>query len=257
LIITIANQKGGVGKTVTAINLAAALGGLKKRSTLLVDMDPQGHSSLSFLQTRNERKTIYSVFRQECDIRDAIISIKEEGIDLLPSEIELAKVERDLVSEIDGQFRLKDILTPLINEYEFILVDTPPALGMLTINCLVAAQHLVVPIQSSYLSLEGTDDLLDTVDKIRARFNPGLRLLGALVTIHDRRTVLGQDSVNRVRQIFGDAAFSTVISKSVRLEESPAYRLSIFRHAPESISAEEYLKLSEEVIERVNASRSS
>ena len=254
--IAIVNQKGGVGKTTIAINLSASLA-REGRRVLLVDMDPQGHSSLSFLQSGNERRTIYSVFRQECEIRDAIFPVKEEGIDLLPADIDLAKIERDLISEIDGPFRLKDLLAPLKQDYEFILVDTPPALGMLTINCLVAAEHLVVPIQSSYLSLEGTDDLLDTVDKVRVRFNPELSLLGALITIHDRRTVLGKDAVKRVRQIFGETAFSTIISKSVRLEESPAYRISIFRHAPDSVSAQEYLQLSEEVIERVNASRPS
>jgi chromosome partitioning protein len=245
-----------VGKTVTAINLAAALGS-RQRSTLLVDMDPQGHSSLSFPVAADGRRTVYGIFRQECAVRDAILSVKEEGIDLLTSDIELAKIERDLVGEIDGHFRLKDILAPIARDYEFIVIDTPPALGMLTINCLVAADYLIVPIQSSYLSLEGTEDLLDTVDKIRARFNPNLRILGALVTIHDKRTVLGQDAVRRIKEMFGDAAFETLISKSVRLEESPAYRESIFRYAPDSVSAEEYLRLSEEVIERVNASRPS
>jgi len=256
LIITIANQKGGVGKTVTAINLSSALG-LKKFSTLLIDMDPQGHSSMSFSTDGLPDRTIYSVFREECSIRDAISSVKDEGIDLLPSDIELAKVERDLISEFDGQFSLKDMLAQIKDEYEFIIIDTPPALGMLTINCLVAADYVLVPIQSSYLSLEGTEDLLDTVEKVRSRFNHDLKILGALITIHDRRTILGQDAVRRVQQTFGSYVFSSIISRSVRLEESPAYRESIFRYAPNSVSAEEYMRLSEEVIERVSTPRSS
>ena len=256
MIITIANQKGGVGKTVTAINLSAALGKLG-RSTLLVDMDPQGHSSLSFVEELTERLSVYHAFRGEAGIRDTIVSVKDEGIDLLPSGIDLAKVERDLVAEIDGHFRLKDLLGEVKGDYEFVLIDTPPALGMLTINCLVAADYLLVPVQSSYLSLEGTEDLLDTVERIRARFNSSLKLLGALVTIHDRRTVLGQDAVNRVKSMFGELVFDTIIGKSVRLEESPAYRESIHRYAPSSVSADEYSRLAEEVLHRVNSSGSS
>ena len=256
MIITVANQKGGVGKTVTAINLAAALG-YKRRSTLLVDMDPQGHSTLSFISQPTDRETIHAVFRGDANVRSVIKSIKEEGIDLLPSGITLAKVERDLVTEIDGQFRLKDILSPIKHDYEFIIIDTPPALGMLTINCLVSADFLIIPVQSSYLSLEGTEDLLDTVTKIRSRLNPKLSILGALVTIHDSRTVLGRDAVSRITGIFGTGVFSTIISRSVRLEESPAYKESILRYSPKSESAKEFISLSEEVVARVSASGSS
>lgn len=256
MIITVANQKGGVGKTITAINLSAALGAVK-RSTLLVDMDPQGHSTLSFVEMPPEQPTIYSVFRGEVDVRGAVKSVKEEGIDLLPTSISLAKMERDLITEIDGQFRLKDILSPIKNDYEFIIIDTPPALGMLTINCLVAADAVLIPVQSSYLSLEGTEDLLDTIAKIKSRLNQKLIILGALITIHDVRTVLGKDSIERVKRIFGDRVFSTVISRSVRLEESPAYRESILRYAPNSDSATEFNELCKEVIERVSAARPS
>lgn len=244
-----------MGKTVTAINLAAALGH-ERCSTLLIDMDPQGHSSISFGVSEDSRN-LYDVFRTEADVRDSILSIKEEGIDILPANINLSKIERDLVTEIDGHFRLRDFLSPIAQDYEFILIDTPPALGMLTVNCLVAADFILIPIQSSYLSLEGTEDLLDTIQKVRLHFNPSLKILGALITIHDRRTVLGQDSVKRIEHLFGDKVFSTIISKSVRLEESPAYRESIFRFSPSSISAKEYRRLGKEVITRVNASRTS
>lgn len=254
MIITIANQKGGVGKTITSINLAAALG-QQKKNTLLVDMDPQGHSTLCFLRDQGEFVSIYSVFRNEAGIAEAMIAVKEEGIHLLGADIALAKVERDLVTEVDGHFRLKDILEKIQNDFDYIIVDTPPALGMLTINCLVAADFVLIPIQSSYLSLEGTEDLLDTIQKVRERFNPVLTILGALITIHDKRTVLGKDAIQRVGNMFGDKFFETMISKSVRLEESPAYRESIFRYAPDSVSAEEYLSLSREVIKRVESSR--
>ncbi len=256
LIVTIANQKGGVGKTITSINLAAALGA-QRCKTLLVDMDPQGHSSLSFIDKLDGRLSIQSVFRGEASLVDVIRPVTDENIDILPSSIALSKVERDLVTEIDGHFKLKDLIVQVAGDYDFVIIDTPPALGMLTINCLVATDYVIIPIQSSYLSLEGTDDLLETIQKIRNRFNPKLRILGALITIHDRRTILGKDIKNRIKEVFSKQVFSTIIHRAVRLEECPAYRESIFRYAPKSASAEEYRRLGKEVIKRVGTSRSA
>lgn len=252
MIISIANQKGGVGKTVTSINLAAALG-REGFATLLMDLDPQGHSTVCYADGTVEFEELVRVFRGEMKIGDAIIKIKEESIDLVPSGISLAKVERDLIAEVDGHFALKDIMAPIKDSYDFVIIDTPPALGMLTINCLVASDFVLIPVQSSYLSLEGTDDLLETISKVKARFNPDLDILGAVITIHDRRTVLGKDVAQRIQSLFGEKFISTMISKSVRLEESPAYRESIFRYAPESLSAQEYRQLCTEVLARVKA----
>jgi chromosome partitioning protein len=251
MIVAIANQKGGVGKTTTAINLAAALS-LRGRPTLLVDLDPQGNSSMSYVDMRTVQRSVYDVLVDpSCGFRDVILSTPQAHLSLAPARIGLAKLEAKLVGELDAHFRLKDRLEPLREDYPYIVIDCPPTLGLLTVNALVAASHLLIPIQSSYFALEGTDDLLETVEKVRARANPGLQILGAVITMHDRRTALARDIRSQIHKVFGEKVFKTLITKSVRLEESPAYKESIFSFAPESSGATEYYSLSEEVIERV------
>ena len=174
----------------------------------------------------------------------------DEYLHVAPARISLAKLEGKLLGEFDGHYRLRDELKSIVKNYEFIVIDTPPALGLLTVNALVFATHLLVPIQSSYLSLEGTDDLLETVDRIRRQVNRRLQLLGVLITLHDNRTILGRDVVAQVREVFGEKVFQTIISKSVRLEESPAYKKSIFTHAPRSSGAKQYAELGIEVMQR-------
>jgi chromosome partitioning protein len=250
IVIAIANQKGGVGKTTTAINLAAALA-MRGRRTLLVDLDPQSNSSMSYLEVRSLERSMYDVLADGVPITDVIAGTGVPNLDIAPSRIALAKLESKLVGELDGHFRLKDRLAKIQDQYDFVIVDTPPALGLTTVNALVAATHLLIPVQSSYFALEGTDDLLETVEKIRARPNPDLKLLGAVVTLHDKRTTLARDVQKAVGGVFGDRVFQTTISKSIRLEESPAHKESIFTFAPQSSGAYEYYRLCEEVIERV------
>jgi len=250
MIVSIANQKGGVGKTTTAINLAAALA-MRGRRTLLIDMDPQSNSSMSYLDIRTIERSLYDVLSDtQCALANVVVESSVKNLSVAPARIALAKLEAKLVGEMDAHFRLKDRLEPIREEYEFIVIDCPPTLGLLTANALVASSHLLVPIQSSYFALEGTDDLLETVEKVRARANPDLRLLGVLITMHDRRTAIARDIRNQIRTVFGDLVFATVISKSVRLEESPAYKEPIFTFAPESSGATEYYRLCEEVIDR-------
>ncbi len=252
MILAIANQKGGVGKTTTAINLAAALA-LRKHKTLLIDLDPQANSSLSFVDLRQVHRSMYDVFvDHSVTLREVVLPTTIQHLSVAPARIALAKLEARMTGELDAPFRLKDQLVgDLVEEFPHVIVDCPPALGLLTVNALVAATHLLIPIQSSYFALEGTDDLLETIEKVRQRPNPELRILGVVITMHDRRTALGRDIREQIRKVFGEKVFRTVISKSVRLEESPAYRESIFTFAPESSGATEYYSLCEEVMDRV------
>ena len=252
MIIAIANQKGGVGKTTTAINVAAALAN-KGHRTLLIDLDPQANSTMSFLDSRKIENSMYEALSEPEVHLDTVIlpANKTDNLHVAPSSISLAKIEPKLLGEFDSYYRLKDEVETLGDRYEYIIIDTPPTLGIITVNAMVAATHVLIPIQSSYFALEGTDDLLETIDRIKMRANPELQILGAVLTLFDKRTRLSRDIQEQVEEAFGDKLFDTVISKSVRLEESPAYRESIFSFAPSSSGAFEYYRLSEEILSRV------
>jgi chromosome partitioning protein len=254
-ILAVANQKGGVGKTTTSINLAAALA-LKKKKTLLIDLDPQANATIAFFTPDELQATMYDVFSDHPAEMSKIIRPTKDGyLFVAPSRLALARLEQQLAGQFDAPFKLKDALTPIAKEFDFIVIDNPPALGILTVNAMVAATHLLVPIQAAYFAIEGTDDLLETYGRIRSRPNPDLKIVGVVITLYDKRTNISRDTHEQMRATFGDALFKTRITKNVRLEESPAYKETIFSYAPKSSGAEEYRKLAQEVLQRVQEDR--
>lgn len=254
-IITIANQKGGVGKTTTAINLSAALAQRGKR-TLLIDLDPQANSTIAFFDSSEVSVTMYEVLgERRAEMASAIKASKHPMLFVGPGRLALAKLEQQLAGQFEAPYKLKDALTPVLKDYDYVVVDTPPSLGILTVNALVASTHLLVPIQAAYFAIEGTDDLLETYERIRARPNPDLKVLGVVITLFDKRTNISRDTHGQIRSVFGSVLFKTKIGKNVRLEESPAFKETIFTFAPKSPGALEYRKLASEVIQRVEEDR--
>jgi chromosome partitioning protein len=254
-IITVANQKGGVGKTTTAINLSAAIAA-KGRRTLLIDLDPQANSTIAFFDMGEVKMSMFDVLGDaRTPMAEVIKPTKDAMLHVGGGRLALAKLETVLAGQFDAPYRLKDALAPVLKDYDYVVIDTPPSLGILTVNALVASTHLLVPIQAAYFAIEGTDDLLETYERIRARPNPQLKMLGVVITLYDKRTNISKDTHGQIRAVFGEVLFKTKIAKNVRLEESPAYKETILTFAPKSPGAVEYKKLAVEVLQRVEESR--
>ena len=249
-ILAIINQKGGVGKSTTAVNLAAALGAMNKE-VLLVDLDPQGNATSGYgIDKRSLDGCVYDVLLGETPVEEVILACVGKGVDVLPSTINLAGAEVELVNEMARENRLKSALGSLRGRYDFILIDCPPSLGLLTINALVAADKLLVPIQCEFYALEGVTKLLDSMKRVKSMLNPSLDIYGIVLTMYDSRTNLSNQVVSEVQSFFGDTVFKTLIPRTVKLSEAPSYGQPILDYAPENKGAEAYNDLAREVIAR-------
>jgi chromosome partitioning protein len=247
-IISIANQKGGVGKTTTAINLSSLLAAAEKR-TLLVDIDPQANSS-SGLSVTNQQISVYDVLADRVRINDAIISTFMPFLDLLPSNINLVGAEIELVDVEGREAKLKNALKEIGNNYDFILIDCPPSLGLLTLNALTASDSVLIPVQCEYFALEGLGQLLNTINIVKKHFNPELAIEGVLLTMFDSRLRLSHQVAEEVRKYFGDKVYNTVIHRNVRISEAPSYGKPIILYDAISSGAKNYMSLAAELLER-------
>lgn len=249
-ILGIINQKGGVGKSTTAVNLAAALGSAGKQ-VLLVDLDPQGNATSGLGIDKGEiTRCIYDLLLNDTPLHEVIIPDVATGLDLIPATINLAGAEVELVSEMARENRLKDTLGSLRGKYDYILIDCPPSLGLLTVNALVASDKLIIPIQCEFYALEGVTKLLDSMKRVKSRLNPSLDIFGILLTMYDGRTMLARQVAKEVRSFFGKQVFETIIPRTVKLSEAPSYGLPITEYDPHGRGAESYTALAKEVINR-------
>ncbi|MBP2019495.1 chromosome partitioning protein [Symbiobacterium terraclitae] len=250
-VIAIANQKGGVGKTTTAVNLSACLAELGKR-VLLIDIDPQGNATSGIGVDRKRLKaSVYDVLLDEMPLLDAVVETRVRGLHLLPATIDLAGAEIELVPRISRETRLKSALDPVRDQFDFVLMDCPPSLGLLTINALTAADSILIPIQCEYYALEGLTQLMDTFRLVREALNPALEVEGVVLTMFDGRTNLSIQVVEDVKRYFKGQVYRSIITRNVRLSEAPSHGLPITMYDARSKGAEAYMELAREVIERV------
>ena len=254
-IVAIANQKGGVGKTTSAINLAASLAVLEYR-TLLVDADPQANSTSGLgINPKDVKAGVYECMVEGVDPKDVIIKNDLKYLDILPSHIDLVGAEVEMVNIERREEKMRDALGKVKSEYDFIILDCSPSLGLITINALTAADSVIIPVQCEYFALEGLGKLLNTIKIIQTRLNPALEIEGILLTLYDSRTSLGNQVVEEVRTHFKNIAFNTIIPRNVKLSESPSFGLPAIVHDAESKGAMSYLSLAREILEKNGKSK--
>lgn len=250
-VAAIVNQKGGVGKSTTAVNLAATLGGEGKQ-VLLIDLDPQGNATSGYGLDKNQREQcVYNALLGETPLETLIEPVEVEHVFVVPSTIQLAGAEIELVSAFSRETKLKQVLQPVLGDFDFVIIDCPPSLGLLTINALTAADGVIIPVQCEYYALEGLTKLLESVRLVRTHLNPRLEVFGVLMTMFDARTKLSQQVVEEVKDFFGDKVFDTVIPRSVRLSEAPSFGQPATLYDPSGRGTAAYRWLAKEVIDRV------
>jgi chromosome partitioning protein len=247
-VIALANQKGGVGKTTTSVNLGACLADLKQR-VLLIDLDPQGNATSGLgIEKRNIKKSVYDVLINDVPLKEVIQPSSHPGLDIAPTTIALSGAELELTNLMARETRLKDAFGDIRNHYDFILIDCPPSLGLLTINAFTAADSILIPVQSEYYALEGLSQLQNTINLVRKHFNPDMKIEGVLLTMYDRRTNLGQQVNAEVQKAFGNLVYRTIIPRNVRLSEAPSHGLAIVDYDRRSTGAQVYQQLAKEVL---------
>lgn len=249
-VLAIANQKGGVGKTTTSVNLAASLK-VTRKSVLLIDLDPQGNATMgSGVDKSNLDESIYEVLMQQSEVDDVLVHLEEAEYDLLPANGDLVAAEVELINVDGRELRLKQIVDSVRDRYDYIVIDCPPSLNMLTINALVAADGVVIPMQCEYYALEGLSALMDTINAIRDRLNPELKIEGILRTMYDPRNKLTSEVNGQLLNYFGDAVYRTVVPRNIRLAEAPSYGKPVIKYDRKSRGAIAYLALAGELLRR-------